>query len=309
MKTVAALPALALFVLAACGPSSGGDPGVASDPIGVPSAPDGEVMTPQPLTVLDDGDGARLCLGAVLESYPPQCGGPLLGGWGWDAYGGHYEEANGVRWGEFHVVGRYDGGGWDGTIEVSAVTPAADWDGERPPYQETSFDTPCPEPDGGWQVLDPDTTTHEHLDRAVAAAEGLDGYAGLWLDQSPNPAHARAQEPDVDWTDDAEYAMNDPMLLILNVQVTGDVAAAESALREVWGGMLCVSEAGRTEAELHAIQEAVGDTPDQLGAWSDSRTGQVHLEVMYDDGTLQATLDEEYGDGVVRVHSALVPAT
>ncbi len=58
-------------------------------------------------TVLDDGSGPELCLGAVMTSLPPQCDGLPVAGWSWPAAG--TERASGVTWGSFVVVGRYEG--------------------------------------------------------------------------------------------------------------------------------------------------------------------------------------------------------
>ena len=52
----------------------------------------------------------------------------------------------------------------------------------------------------------------------------------------------------------------------VNVRVTGDPAAAEAELREVWGGGLCVSRAEYTDEELRAIQKEVGDVDGVLSA-------------------------------------------
>jgi hypothetical protein len=104
----------ALVLLAGCAtpaatPGSGGD-GSTSDTsdIGVAIAAPGEVIGQG--TVLQTGDALpQLCLGAVAESYPPQCSGPEITGWDWDAIEG--EESSGdVTWGAYAVTG-----GWDGT--------------------------------------------------------------------------------------------------------------------------------------------------------------------------------------------------
>lgn len=47
-------------------------------------------------TVLEREDGEILCLGAVAESAPPQCDGPELVGWDWDAF--EHQETGDVRW-------------------------------------------------------------------------------------------------------------------------------------------------------------------------------------------------------------------
>jgi hypothetical protein len=101
--------------------------------------------------------------------------------------------------------------------------------------------------------------------------------------------------------------MNDPARLVVNVRVVGDPAAAERQLREVWGGALCVSEARRTHAELRWVQDEVARTPGMLTA--SARGDVVTLDVDFDDGTLQRRFDEKYGEGVVRVLSALFPVS
>src|SRR4051812_24259987 len=109
------LPLLAAAVLLtgcaapAVTPGAGGD-GSASDTsdVGVAIAAPGEVFGQG--TVIQTGDAApQLCLGAVAESYPPQCSGPEISGWDWETIDG--EESSGdVTWGAYAVTG-----GWDGT--------------------------------------------------------------------------------------------------------------------------------------------------------------------------------------------------
>ena len=70
-------------------------------------------------TVLDRGDQPVLCLGAVGESYPPTCGGPAVEGWDWSAVEGA-QTSGGVTWGDFDVVGT-----WDGRSLTLTRTPVA----------------------------------------------------------------------------------------------------------------------------------------------------------------------------------------
>jgi hypothetical protein len=58
--------------------------------------------------------------------------------------------------------------------------------------------------------------------------------------------------------------------------------------------------------ELEAIAEEVGDLPGAQGAYADE--AHVLVDVTYDDGSLQAWVDEEYGERVVLVSSMLVDA-
>ncbi|MFV0372667.1 hypothetical protein [Microbacterium sp.] len=71
-----------------------------------PSPPSGEVVGEG--TVLDAGAGPSLCLGAVMESFPPQCEGIPLLGWSWEDLN-DAETAAGVTWGAYAVIGTYDG--------------------------------------------------------------------------------------------------------------------------------------------------------------------------------------------------------
>ncbi len=48
-------------------------------------------------TIIDDGDGPRMCMGVVDESYPPQCDGPVVDGLD---MGGWAETVAGVTFGE-----------------------------------------------------------------------------------------------------------------------------------------------------------------------------------------------------------------
>ncbi|MBP2435591.1 hypothetical protein [Microbacterium amylolyticum] len=72
-----------------------------------PPPGDGE-LTPAALAmVLDPGSGPELCLGAIAESYPPQCSGPAIIGWTWPDDDDVFDEASGVQWGTFRVSGTY----------------------------------------------------------------------------------------------------------------------------------------------------------------------------------------------------------
>ena len=125
-------------------------------------------------TVLDDGSGPQLCLGGVAESYPPQCGGIPLVGWDWSAVDGQ-ESASGTTWGDFHVVGTYDGK----VFTVSDVGPYAPDDSG---LGATDFTTPCPEPEGGWTADDFDLADDAAFSAGAEIAQALPGYVALWVD-------------------------------------------------------------------------------------------------------------------------------
>jgi hypothetical protein len=101
----------------------------------------------------------------------------------------------------------------------------------------------------------------------------------------------------------------------MDVVVTDDVAGAEAAIREAWGGPLCVTQReGHTEDELAAIrQKAERFIAEELGletTWS--MEGDVGLAavvaVVVDPGAAgQAALDARYGQGMVTLSPALSP--
>ncbi len=255
-------------------------------------------------TVLDEGDGPMLCLGGVAMSLPPQCSGPAVVGWDWAEHP-EAESASGVTWGEFTMVGT-----WDGTTftpsEVRETT-AEDW-----PEEDVTalFASRCEEPEGGWIPLDRATTTDAALSAAHRVAEKLPGYAISWGDQSINPHWQEMQDlHDSGGTPslEAQQAMNDPTYTILNIGVTDDVAGAEAAVREVWGGPLCVSQFVNTHAHLRDVARELRDLPGGLSSGYGNIGNKVEISVTYDDGSIQAWVDEEYGADVVEVTSALQP--
>jgi hypothetical protein len=254
------------------------------------------------VTVLESPEhGPQLCLGGVNESLPPQCGGPDIEGWNWDDAEGH-ESVSGTMWGVYTVVGRYLDGVFTLSEPPSVPNPDDPVSADAP-----QFVTPCDEPDGGWQVVDEATATDAGMNDALDYANSQAEFAGAYLDQSINPALADEENMDAE---DIEMAANDPTKLILNIRFTADVERHEQEIRKVWGGALCVSVAEHSTDELIAIQDELHNAnPDVLGSGIDETSGYIDLQVIVDDGSLQAELDETYGPGVVVVQSALRPVS
>ena len=152
----ATVAAAVLLTATACS-SSGGDD-VARDP--APDAPTGppalelpaDVRTRGLVTVMDTGEGPEVCLGAVAESWPPQCGGPEVLGWDWSEHEIHEKQGK-VRWGSFVISGS-----WDGTaLTVTDAIPAALYD--------VMVEEPGPDPLQEWA----DATYGEHVVAVVPA--------------------------------------------------------------------------------------------------------------------------------------------
>lgn len=261
-----------------------------SAPVDIPPA-EGEVETRESVFVVDAGEGPQLCLGAVTKSYPPQCSGLPITGWDWEEHPEH-QEASGTRWGVYSLTGTFDGT----TFDVVRAEPA----GGRPTMaiEETEPGTPCKAPKGGWKVVDPGTTDSESLDATLTAASALEGYATAWFDQTIDPTSSNPV---------GNKDLKKPNRFVLNVAVTGDITAAEQQLRKTWGGALCVSKAEHTERELQDIQSELNTLPGVLSSGS-PRPDLIELEVVHDDGSIQAWVDEQYGAGLVAVTSALAPA-
>ncbi|MGI8802528.1 MAG: hypothetical protein ACR2KV_10195 [Solirubrobacteraceae bacterium] len=237
-------------------------------------------------TVLESPQhGPQLCYG-VDESLPPQCEGTDIAGWDWSTV--DHEAANGTKWGRYTVIGTYDG-------DTFTLTEPAAMGGESGAPWADEIETPCPEPEDGWQPVDPALATEAAFQEAALRARDSDGFGGLWIDQ---------QIPDGQIT---EQNANDPKRFVLNVTTTGDVEAMELALREVWGGSLCVSTASHTAAELVQVQRGIRDIPGLLSSGIDEVRGKVDLQVLVATEELQAELDERYGAGAVRLVGMLEP--
>lgn len=255
------------------------------------AADDDLLQTAGAVTVLDDGDGPELCLGGVAESLPPQCGGPALVGWDWTEHEGDFEEVRGTRWGDFQVVGTYDGS------QLTVTEVVAGEDVVRGPEEPEGpgWTTPCED----MAVVDPTRLGYEDFEAAMSAASRLASVAWVRVDSSAD--ERSPEEIDQDLVDGEDQVP----LWAIDVRVTDDLAGAEAAVREHWGGRLCVTEAERTRAELRRIQRAVSGLPDHLSSGTD--LDHVELQVVHDEGgALQDELDAAYGEGVVRVSSALV---
>ncbi|MEU4384882.1 hypothetical protein [Promicromonospora sp. NPDC023805] len=130
-----------------------------------PPAPAASGQVTAITTVLQEGDGPpELCLGGVAESYPPQCGGPEIAGWDWDAV--EAESAHGTTWGRYTVEGT-----WDGTtfhLTEAAAAPAA---------QPVLPDDPRLDPDNAG-AAEPGTPESEAPELQYEVFDHLGGLSG-----------------------------------------------------------------------------------------------------------------------------------
>lgn len=224
--------AVAALALSACG-SAADAPEAPS-----PSTPEvigrGAVMKQSPTADIE------LCTGAMLTSYPPQCGGPrLLGAFSWDDV--ESEQHGGVRWtNEWYVaVGHYDRAANTFTLtRPLSSEPPAGFAEPRP--EPVDFPQLCADPfRGGDPAFAGDMAAQDALQQRL---EELDGYVGSWVSDGHD---------------------------LFNVLVTGDAEAAHAELREIWPGGLCVEQrAAATERDVGAAQLALGEHFEELGITS-----------------------------------------
>lgn len=128
---------VALLSLSACAtvsPSAGSPDAPVGQSLGSlwPAPPEGDVVGQG--TVMDTGGAVELCVGPVMESWPPQCSGIPLEGWSWEGVDGSESQGD-IRWGAYAVQGTYDG-------ETLTVT--------QPPIMLALYDPMMtPDPTGG----------------------------------------------------------------------------------------------------------------------------------------------------------------
>ena len=297
MRRALILALVATLGLGACG---GDDDTVADDPGDTAettgdaggatgaTTEDGEPLYEFAGSVLeDDRHGPELCPGVMALSFPPQCGGVPTSGWSWDGVPGVQSEG-GTTWAEVHVVGTWDGTAFTPTGTPTAIGPGgwrsgADADAAA---AEDDFGPACEDA----EVVDEARTSDADFIAATGAVEALPTVAATWVSDGGAPS--------AEWT--------------LNVVVTEDAAGAEAAARPLWGGRLCVVERDQpSAAELYEVQErlpeVLGEGTEVFGSGPDTVAGHVTATVVVPTDEMQAAVDDEFGEGVVRLVGLLRP--
>jgi hypothetical protein len=238
------------------------------------------LVTGTGLVLQPRGGQPGLCLGAVMESFPPQCSGVRLEGWNWDKVDDE-EQFSGTTWGSYSVTGTFNG------TRLTLTKPP------EPPTEVKNADaditTPCAEPEGGWGP----GGGQEDIQVANDYAQQRPHYAGLWVDHIDGGSE----------TEDSP--------VVLTVAFTDKVADYEERLKHLWEGPLCVVRFERTFDELQRIQSELNEGLAELGygsTFSDIRVTQnkVTFGVVFATDRLREELDERYGPGVVQLEPALV---
>lgn len=238
--------------------------------------------------------GPMLCLGAMAMSYPPQCGDVPVANWDWDTVEGE-KTASGASWGQYHVVGTYDG-------ETFTLTDVGPYRDDPPQFgSEVDFSSPCPEPTGGWMLPDPKQALQQDASGANAYAQRQPDLVNSWV------THFDPSNPEDTGLDEF-----DPV--IFNAVFTGDVERHEAEIRKRWPGPLCVVEGeGPTKRELSRIRTEAeayvggGLRLQMLGSRAGGVEPPIEIEVVADpEGGGQAALDARW-PGLVRLFPVLRP--
>ncbi len=247
-------------------------PATVAPPVEQP-LPEYEVIAP----VLETAErGTQLCLGQwMIAATPPLCDGPELQGWSWDAVGGGNTVTSG-RWAEAYVAGVWDPATLVFTVAEARPPTDADHDRFGADTPKPDFSVPCPEPAGGWPARNQEWPAEQ--------VHAIPGYAGSWED----PTHQ-----------------------VVTVKFTGDLDAAEAAVRQYYSDPLCVVPAQHSEEELVAISNQLLSMSSVKYLWSQvysDATGEwVDAGVIVPDPDRQAAFDQQYGEGVVRLTPRLRP--
>lgn len=294
-----AIGALAVMLVVGVGAfifglSTDGSPVGSGDTTIPPDA--GDVVYQGSVTVIDTGGNPVICSGGVAESYPPQCGGPSLAGLDW-AMVPWAESANGVTWASMSLTVSYDGEKFE---LVGSPDEVSSW----PEGDEIDFTPPCDAPDGGWVWTDGPMTTPEHMDAAITYANSQPDLSAIWV---------------YNLMEDLEQADEEGRQEYVVVALfTGDLERHETAMRDLWGGPLCVAEGGSESAELLSLQEEItglataGSIPGLVGfgySYPDDIKGQVVIGALIASPEASAWSVDNYGEGVVRFEATLVPVT
>lgn len=223
----------------------------------------------------------------------PACTMASIVGWDWDQVDDEQREG-GATWGIYDVVGTYD----RATTTLTLTRPPAPAKTIELAPQDDGADgappAPCPEPEGGWGIVDPGRVGVGDYQAFRSLVEGSDDFAGMWVDQRTPPGR-----PDVGRE-------------IYVVGFTGDLAAHEAAIRQVWGGPVCLIEQEHSLRELEAVGMEAAPVLEASGAQLlgidvDDVENVVRLHLFDLTPGDQAGLDERYGPGVVVLTSTLRP--
>jgi hypothetical protein len=198
-----------------------------------------------------------------------------LAGWSWDTVGGGNPVGAGT-WSEAYVAGTWDPVAQVFTVDDGRVPTAADHQRFADATPKLDLSVPCAPPAGGWPARNQEWPGEQ--------IHTIPGFAGSW---------------------------EDPTNQVVTVKFTGDLAAAERAVRQFYSDNLCVVPAQHSMDELVAISNQLMSMSSIKFLWSQvysDATGEwVEAGIITPDPDRQAAFDEQFGEGVVRLTARLRP--
>ncbi len=231
---------------------------------------DGDEQVAGVVTVLESPDhGPQMCA-VVAESFPPQCSGPDITNWDWSSVDA--ESASGTTWGEFWIQGVYDTA--ENALDLVG-SPRAPSERERRIFLDRGpdFTTPC----------EPGEITGEGAaagEPEIGRARDVAGFGGSWFDAESGT---------------------------FNVVYVGDRVEATVAVRESYGGPLCLVEGRTTLRDLEEIQAQLPGGVNVYATSIDVVDNIVEVHVYAYDSALAAELADRHGRSAVRLDALLLP--
>ena len=121
--------------------------------------------------VIEAGERPMLCVGAIRLVLPPRCGDVPIANWDWAPSPARSR-----------CPGR-PGASTTSWAPTTRSSPSPRRATERTYDEEIyRYDNPCPEPEGGWVVRDPNRSTQDHVGPARAYAKRQPDYVISWVD-------------------------------------------------------------------------------------------------------------------------------
>lgn len=203
-------------------------------------------------------------------------------------------QLHGVVWGQAAIRGRYRGG---------TVTVTRQGGPPSPTLPPVSFPDkpPCPPPPGGWARGALDNDGMNRLDEYLRTHP--DQFGEIVITYPAGPPSGPTDRPG--YYDATQVAL---------VSTVVDPAAAERALRAVFGGNLCVVRTRHNRAEVDAVGSRVNPLMDRsLGIYTtgpDYYAGTYRVElVVLDQRAYDALVAADRGTGLVVAQPWLTNAT
>ena len=225
----------------------------------------------------------ELCVGTMTDSIPPRCGGPRVEPWDWNAVDGE-ETARDVTWGgPYYLVGTFDGTTFRLTQPLAPPRPRPE--PTIPPFDEP----PCAAPGGDWLTISRAKATDRDLLAATEYAIGQPDFAGRWV-TSPDDGPRDLQTT-----------------IVYTYGFTGNLARHERAMRERYGGRLCVVRQARSYRELERIQSTVHAGRYFYSSHIEDAENIVEVGVLVADDATRRLVEDRVGPGVVRLNGILRP--